>query len=345
MMNNKPYTEEITKPYEFVPFARRVRRQDVLGHDRLDLEKHYTGRLIFQLRALRPVFVGTGSYALGNDVGFPSEKVIRPFYRVAGVPTIPGSSLKGVARSIAEAVSPSCVTVSRADPDQLPEGVELTQSRENKCGATKACPACSIFGHSGRSRDARANHLGKASFGDAPLVSKSKMQLFRLASLYAPRASQSPPIYLNEARDFKGRKFYYHSRPVEDEHQPPVEVIPPGGVVQAQVSFENLAAAELGLLCFALGIDGALTLKLGGGKPLGLGSLRVINAQVFVLGANHYTQAESQETIYEGKERDAFVGEAVDAALAGNVLLREQALALTKILSVDESRMAPEGMY
>jgi CRISPR-associated protein Csm3 len=334
-MNDRRSGDEAgPKPYAYVPFPGRVRRSDTTGHDKLASDR-YSGRLIFQLRALTPVFVGTGSYALGKDSGFPNEAILRPFYRVAGVPTIPGASLKGVARSIAEAVSPSCITVSRLLPRQLPEGMELTQSRENKCVVTNACPACSLFGHSGQSRDVHANYLGKVSFGDARLMGNARTQLFRLAPLFAPRGAGSP----------KGRKFYYHSRPAEDKRQPPVEVIPAGQRVEGRIDFENVTAAELGLLFFATGIDGALTLKLGGGKPLGLGSLRVVKAELTLLGTNHYMQAEGQETAYSGEALADFIVEMRAAANAAKILLGEQAKAVAEILTFNEKRLAPEGAY
>lgn len=322
------------KPYAYVPFPQRVRRSDTAGHDRL-LPNHYSGRLIFHLKALTPVFVGTGSYALGKDSGFADEAIIRPFYRVNGVPTIPGSSLKGVARSIAEAVSPSCITVSRLLSRQLPEGMELTQSRDNPCVVTHACPACSLFGHSGQSRDVRSNYLGKARFGDLRLIGNAKTQLFRLAPLFAPRGAGGP----------RGRKFYYHSRPAEDKRQPPIEVLQAGQRVEGRIDFENLTAAELGLLCFATGIDGALALKLGSGKPLGLGSLRVVKAELALLGTDHYVQAEAHQLLYSGDALAEFIVQMRAAALEAKILLGEQAKAVIEILTFNEKRLAPEGAY
>jgi len=326
---------EPIKPYAFVPFAERVKRSDVAGHDSLRLDDHYTGRLVYTLKALTPIFVGSGSYALGEEVGFPQEGVVRPFCRVNGVLTIPGSSIKGVVRSIAEAVSPSCVTITRARSDALPRGVELAASRDNKCTATHACPACSIFGHSGQSREPQANAMSKTFFADARLTGNVKTELFRLTSLYAPRLSTRP----------RGRKFYHHSRPSQDQRQPPVEVARPGALFQGQVDFENLTAAEMGLLFFASGVDGSLILKLGGGKPQGLGALQIVSAEVRLLNPNHYLSAEAQETKYRGPELAQFMQQATDAAIAQRVLLRDQALALANILTAQSQRDAPQGPY
>ena len=166
MTPNRSQDEPAPKPYEFVPFAAAVRRTQGAGHERLDLDGRYSGRLIYRLEALTPVFVGAGSYALGEDAGFPAEPLVRPFHRVNGVPAIPGSSLKGVARSIVEAVSPSCVTVSRVRTEQLPPGVELSTGRRSTCTPVNSCPACGIFG--------RMSQLGRVTFGDAVLVSPGR---------------------------------------------------------------------------------------------------------------------------------------------------------------------------
>lgn len=336
-MSRRRFGDELApKPFNFVPFAGKTERRSVPGHDYVASD-HYSGQLVYQLEALTPIFVGDGSYALGKDVGFPAEKVIRPFYRVKQVPTIPGSSLKGVARSITEAISPSCITATRVAPGRLPEGVELAQSYRSGCKPTHSCPACSIFG--------RMNQLGKARFGDAKLVGGRKLQTFRLAPLYAPQAFKSPPGYLGKKKKFKGLKFYHHSQPSESERQPPVEVIPKGRKVQGQVDFENLTAAEMGLLFFALGMDGSIALKLGGGKPLGLGSLRIFTASLTLFGPDHYLRPEADEKRYQGQELSHFVGQQIEAAINSKFLLTTQALALAEILTYNPKRQAPEGAY
>jgi hypothetical protein len=144
---------------------------------------------------------------------------------------------------------------------------------------------------------------------------------------------------------FKGRKFYYHSRPAADDRQPPVEVIPPGQIVQGRVDFENLTPAELGLLFFSLGVDGTLILKLGGGKPVGLGSLRVVSASVRLLDADHFTQPEAQETLHETETLKDLIVKTTGEAMKERLLLREQALAIARILTFDPDRNAPDGAY
>jgi hypothetical protein len=323
----------VPKPYAFVPIA-KPRKERTVGHERILGEGYVSGRLAYQLRALTPIFVATGSYALGEDVKHKDALVVRACYRVDDVPAIPGSSLKGVVRSVAEAISPSCVTVTRLDRRLVPYQPE----RRGECTPEKACPACSIFG--------RMSRMSKVFFGDARLTS-GETRLYRLPALYAPRAHQARATYQTKAGQFKGRKFYYHGRPAEDSRQPPVEVITRGSLIRGELSFENLSDAELGLLFFALGMDGSIVLKLGGGKPSCLGSLQVEPGQVEVLAPDHFVQAEPAVEVYEGDDLLAFIREKMQQALKEGLILKEQSLALRKILGrrhLDE-RECPAGMY
>jgi hypothetical protein len=122
-------------------------------------------------------------------------------------------------------------------------------------------------------------------------------------------------------------------------------VIPAGRLVQGQVDFENMTAPELGLLFFALGLDGSIALKLGGGKPVGLGSLQVAWAELNLLGKEHYLQAEIQERSYGGQSLATLVGQTIEAALKAKLLLHEQVVALADILTFNSKRLAPSGVY
>jgi hypothetical protein len=319
------------KPYDFVPIVKPVKGKTV-GHERILGEEYASGRLAYELRALTPVFVASGAYALGEDVRHPDAPLVRACYRVDDVPAIPGSSLKGVVRSIAEAVSSSCVTVTRLDRRLVPYQPE----RRDECQPEEACPACSIFGRLGR--------MSKVFFDDALLVS-GRTALYRLPALYAPRAHQARATYQAGDGKFKGRKFYFHGRPRPDPEQPPVEVIAPGSAVRGGVSFENLSHAELGLLCFALGLDGSFALKLGGGKPACLGSLQINPLRVELLGGDHFLQPEPSLKVLEGDGMLAYVREQMQAAVRGRMILKGQVEKLRQILVYPNERECPVGMY
>jgi hypothetical protein len=321
------------KPYGFVPIA-APRKDKTVGHEQILGEGYASGRLTYQLRALTPVFVASGAYALGEDVGYEDAPVVRACYRVDGVPAIPGSSLKGVVRSVAEAVSPSCVTVTRLDRRLIPH----QPRRRDECEPKRACPACSIFGRMGR--------MSKVFFADARMA-RGRTQLYHLPALYAPRAHRARATYQTRAGKFKGRKFYFHGRPAQDPRQPPVEVIVRGSLMRGTIDFENLSDAELGLLFFALGLDGSIVLKLGGGKPSCLGSLQMEPGQVEVLASGHFVQAEPAVEMYEGDDLLAFIAATMQQAIESRLILREQSAALCRILGrhhLDE-RECPAGMY
>lgn len=319
------------KPYAFVPIA-APRQGKTVGHEQILGEGYASGRLAYALRALTPVFVASGSYALGEDVAHPDEALVRGCYRVEDIPAIPGSSLKGVIRSIAEAVSPSCVTVTRLDRRLVPH----QPKRRDECKPANACPACSIFG--------RMSRLSKVLFGDARLVS-GRTGLYRLPALYAPRAHRARATYQTKGGQFKGRKFYFHGQPREDPNQPPVEVIVPGSVVRGTIDFENLSHAELGLLFFALGLDGSFALKLGGGKPACLGSLQINPLRLELLSDYHFLRAEPSVETLEGDEMVAYFGQQMQAAARARIVLKGQIEKIREILRYPNERECPVGMY
>jgi len=120
-----------------------------------------------------------------------------------------------------------------------------------------------------------------------------------------------------EARRLRGRKYYWHGDPDEQRPAPrhlarphhthdmaeQVELVDPGATFQAAISFENLSPYELGSLLAVLDPAAALhdvvppgyattprlAARLGGGKPLGLGSieLRYDDLRVHTAGSRY----------------------------------------------------------
>ena len=325
------------KPYDFVPIAEPVKAQTV-GHQEIKAEGFVSGKLIYQLRALSPVFVASGTYALGGlDLAYTDEPVVRSCYRVGGRPAVPGSTLKGVVRSVVEAISPSCVSITRMDPRYIPfVPDDRRERRDVECKPDHACPACSIFG--------RMSRMSKVIFTDARLVS-GRVKLYNLPALFSPRAKQARRTY-QEGNEFKGRKFYYHGRPAEDEQQPPVEVINQGSLLHGELHFENLSDAELGLLLFALGIDTSFALKLGGGKPACLGSVRVEPRRLELLTADHFLRAEPGiQLLEEEEEMLTAIAARLKAAYREKLVLSDQLEKLREILRYPNDRDCPTGLY
>lgn len=324
MAKQKNFERSIApKPYDFVPFA-RPRMSPTVGHETIRGEGFNSGSLSYQIEVLSPLFIAGGSYVLSDD---RQEPVVRDFHRVDGRPTIPGSTLKGVVRSVVETISPSCVTTTRLDPRLLPH--------RSNCRADRACPACSMFG--------RMSRMSKIVFTDAGLA-RGSLQLYRLPALFSPRARQAKNAYQQQDQ-YKGRKFYYHGKPAEDERQPPVEVAPPRSLFRGDIQFENLSDAELGLLFMALGFDTTITLKLGGGKPACLGSIQVQPGSLSLATPADFLQAEATTTTLSGEAMVEAMVEKIRAAFRQKLILRPQLEKLREIWRYPNERNCPEGMY
>jgi len=324
------------KPFDFVPLAEARRRADVAGHDKFVLTKGtHSGRLYYQLVALNHVFVSSGQYALSEDVGTGSGGVVRGCYRVTvdgkSTPAIPGASLKGAIRSIVEAVTASCVSVTRADRHSFPrpESARL-------CRPEALCPACALFGTMSR--------LARLSFGDATLTT-GRTVLYRLPPLYRPRLGQARRVYQDTRGLYKGRKFYFHGRRVEHKRGSRVEVIPEKSVLAGSLDFENLSDDEVGLLFFALGLDGTFRPMLGGGKPVCLGSVEFRPVALEWLGLQDLLQYQHATQRLEAEGLKAFVAQRVAGAQTSGLILAPQRDRLRKILDPHNQRPAPEGMY
>jgi CRISPR-associated protein Csm3 len=223
----------------------------LIGHDRY---QGNTGFLDLALTAKTPLLIGSGDVEIG-----PGSKsgVYQTFARSRGEVVIPGSSFKGVLRSYAEALSPSCL------------------GGQCRVGTTGICPACSIFGAPSYAGRVVVFDLAAGPCGTSPLGIEAR---------WAP----------GPGRDDE-RKFYHHLAEVRpgDER---VEVVAAGtrfrghggGSVPAgstpALAFRNLEDWELGLVFLALGLapDYRFLLKVGGGKAQGLGSARVEVTRVTV---------------------------------------------------------------
>ncbi len=256
----------VEKPYDFVPLPRR--RPDYgppAGHHRYDRQL-MSGTLEGTIEARSPVHVASGQLELTQSQP-PLQKA---HFRCQGQLTIPGASLKEAIRSMVEAISrpASCLRVAQrgdrgplracTDPEQL-------------------CLACRLFGAMG--------YLGQIAFHDAVLLEGERV-LIESPPLFRPR--QDATLYRCQGH-YRGRKFYKHGDLAAG--RVPLEACAPGSVFRLRADFENLTDAQLGLLLIALGQgEPRLVPKLGGGKPVCLGSvafrvdeLRTLNAVESVL--------------------------------------------------------------
>jgi len=318
VMSPRGYEPPAPKPYGFVeiePLEHEDRRHPA-GHDRYQPDT-VSGRLEATLVVATPLHVSSGRFKMRRGKEPP---LVKELTRVNGQPCVPASTLKGVVRSVVEAITRSCVRISRARTDQLPRGVAACRDKEN------LCLACRMFGALG--------FEGHVRFDDA-VLREGQLGIARMPALYAPRGRTR--AYFVGAK-VKGRKFYKHGRPVT-QADTPVEVLMPESQLGLTVRFENLSPGEVGVLLTALGLgEPQLVLKFGGGKPACYGSavVRLDELQVWGNARKLYADYDVER---QARSLNEYLQDATD------LLLADQLESLAEIWKYDVSRQCPEGNY
>lgn len=162
------------------------------------------------------------------------------------------------------------------------------------------CPACAVFGMIAKGSEQK----GKGSqvrITDAVLLGEEHTDQVTLRELGTPRTSYLPfysedgKNYDEEGATIRGRKFYWHiplaakdRECYQDSNKTKrngtFEVIGTNSCFQFRVYYDSLTQEQLDMLTWTLnlgGNDSSKMFKLGHGKPLGLGSVKIkISEQV-----------------------------------------------------------------
>jgi CRISPR/Cas system CSM-associated protein Csm3 (group 7 of RAMP superfamily) len=307
------------KPYDFVPFPKeRPDRKKGAGQDKLN-PCLLSGTLELTLHTLTPVHVGLGysDFIKAGDqeylAALQASKPVREADAVRRRYLIPGSSIKGAVRSLVEAITRSCIRITQGrHRPYIPQGYGGCMS------VNDLCIACRLFG--------AQDYQGHVSFEDA-VAPRGSLVLLGTPLLWTPaRGGRGlPPRYLEHDRA-KGRKFYRHARPPSGAD--PRACIKSGAELPLRIHFLNLSEAELGVLLTALGLhpDHRFPIKLGGGKPVGLGSVQVIPQRINLLQGADALKATGrlgQAKTLAGDDLNDFLTECANAA---NTLIDGDAL-------------------
>ncbi|MBN1593919.1 MAG: hypothetical protein JW941_11815, partial [Candidatus Coatesbacteria bacterium] len=157
----------------------------------------FSGKMSISIEALSPIHISDGSFRLSEELGFKKGYVVRSIL-CPEAPIIPGTTLKGAARTYFEAITKSCLSQSLKHmrtryvardrgASNLPQNLvkQITDSggadrgfaeielspesfqRRDRClpvkgRSSKLCPACLLFGARG--------FEGRVSFSDAKLM-------------------------------------------------------------------------------------------------------------------------------------------------------------------------------
>ena len=312
------------KPFAFVPLPRRVNRRKPIGHDQYR-EGHISGQIHGTIEALSPIHIGSGIIDIGQDV-----ELIKTAVRTGGNIVIPGSSLKGAIRSVAEAISESCVSkvssrVRRAAPREFREFSECRQKN-------RLCVACRMFGAMG--------FQGNIAIQDALHIHGE------IGTEYVPELF-SPGRYQRRRQDIPGRKFYMHGEVASGET--PVEACKKESKFRFVIQVDNLKQSEWGLLFTALGHhhEHPFKLKIGGAKPVCFGSIDIQIDEIHVAEQNRERYLNwnvQQETARSGEHLEIWKRECTDQA-TNSIIKQDLLTELAQILRFPNDRNCPSELY
>lgn len=322
------------KPYAMVSFPQKqIIHKKPAGHDKY-LPQHCHGTLHLKLTVRTPLHVSTGVVATGEDVNKRSIPLIKTMEtRDNQQLIIPGSSLKGAIRSVYEAATNSTLGVVGREKGRVPR--DRFPCRDK----TKLCPASRVFG--------AMDWQGLISFNDAK-CEKTQFAVGFMPSLYGPDTRRKAYY---KGKYIAGRKFYYNFSRAVDKGQNrgiPVQQAGTEYIFTTKINYKNLTEAELGTLLVILGQDkkNAIALKIGGGKPIGMGTVTIEITEL-----EYYQNIRARYTKYN-TESDLISGQELQNSIQKFILTAHQKLIeapqmkeLTNILKYPTTKNPPEGMY
>lgn len=251
---SRPPLEE--KPFVYVPVPKKEPdRRKFMSHE---VQRGLTGRIDFDLEVVSDyLFIGSGGY----DYDTHENKVFYSFFRTNDKLIIPGTSLKGSIRAVAEAISNSCVSQwTGRDSNFIPDTHKRCKSED------KLCSTCRIFGMTG--------YGGRIDFSDARPLTNITPVILKIGELFQPR------VIKVEEQGRSKRKFYgnWQFNPIKDQKPERnhrfVEALNKGTHFRFSLSLNNLLDEELSLILHAMGVNQDYMIKVGGAKPRCFGTVR-----------------------------------------------------------------------
>ncbi|WP_427338317.1 RAMP superfamily CRISPR-associated protein [Caloranaerobacter sp. DY30410] len=253
----------MNKPYDFVPFLKCEEYKE-----RGELK----GEIQLRIKTLTPIHIFSGRYNVIDN-----KTIYKTFIRVNGRVIIPGTSFKGCVRSIAEAISYSCLS-----PSSKLDRRKLVEKRHSK---DKRCIICDMFGSMGF----------KSKIQISDFVMKSgNIDIKPFPPSYSPNSDS--PYYLDENGKYKGHKFYKHGlniQPIQDGIYH--EIVMKDAEFVGKILYKNLTEEQVQLLCFSLGLSGDINPKIGFGKSYNLGSIKVLAEDKWVKKAIEYKNMDKKD--------------------------------------------------
>jgi len=290
-------------PYDFVKmnWSQAPERRAYTPQNRFD---GLSGRMTGTITTETPLFI---PQARAQGSGGGAKQFVTNLHRAK---IIPGSSLKGLIRSLVETIGSGCWRLFdgqyRDNIDyarKLPSAFAPCNDREF------LCPACRMFGL------IQNNTLlaGNVGFEDAICTDSVPHPAIYTPILDGPKPRHSVWYLTKDKSKLAGRKFYFHSQDIRTEINARVsgrgvqlnQHIQPVGLGTSftfSAHFTNLAVDDLSLLLYSLTLESTMRHKIGYAKPAGLGSIRIeLTDLLFIDYKQRYTSDSGGKTLYQGE--------------------------------------------
>lgn len=290
-------------PYDFVTpdWGIRPQREQGRGHD---TNRYITGKFYGTITLERPAFIPLGN----NKKTFARDKNNRAIF--------PGSSLKGLFRSVFETLNNCCFAIFEGNYSDntnfaLPNGFSACSTSDS------LCPACQLFGFLNRG-DVISGRVG---FDDAVCIEENNHDYIWTPILSAPKPRHS--AFYKKDNKPAGRKFYHHHlhgiKTLSNDRNGQNQQIRPldaGSVFKFTGFFNDIKEEELNKLLFAVTLTKNDRHMLGYAKPAGLGSARITVDKLLRIdmGARYRGESGSRQVL-EGEQ----LAKLLNAVIENNV--------------------------
>ncbi len=289
-------------PYDFVPIDVHTPIERHQPHDHGSFARNgIHGDVRGRITAETPIFLKRGN----------SSEFLTNGDRV---PIIPGTSLKGLFRSLVETVAHGCFCGKfdgrykdrqRGWADyskKLPYAVKECTSPDN------LCIACRTFGMMHRGD----LFTGKVSFQDAVCTRQESHDTVYTVDLMGPKPHHSS-FYL-DGDSIAGRKFYFHhprgiaTSRRDGKYNHRITPLNTGSEFEFSAGFSNLEEQEWQALLYAIVLEPEMRHKIGYAKPSGFGSVRIDIEEIRLIDyTQRYTSPGLGVTQYEGDTLSSYV--------------------------------------
>ena len=292
-------------PYDFIPLGTPSPRQAPPGHHLLAAA---AGTIRARISTLGPFLVAEQSRGAQNTI-MPLRNGL----------VIPGSSIKGMLRSMAEMVGGGCISLSGSlyPRGRYSYGAAQEPDAFRPCDKMdRLCVTCRMFGALLREEPWK----GLVEPGEARWLGSGAPRQKSFHIIVGQPKPDHQAFYVKKGR-IRGRKAYYHHpdailESVSAQHATfgarqtiLVRALESGQTYDLHVRHEGLDQASYALLLYSMFLEEGLAHKLGWGKPMGLGSVRIEPRVIEEIDLRaRYRRGGAQATVkYEGADAVARV--------------------------------------